>query len=172
MTVVLYARVSTRDKDHNPENQLILLRRETERAGDTITKEYVDEESGGKASRKQFKQLMKDPGKCQFDLVRVFALDRFSRQGIEAVFEYTAALDQCRVAVSNCLVKVAEGGIRTCIGYSNSCTFISSKPRHWMPHYNCRSHLSRIKNALAADVVDDCLVTAGPFIKHSGKMVL
>jgi DNA invertase Pin-like site-specific DNA recombinase len=98
MRVALYARVSTRDKDQNPENQLVLLRREAERAGDTVIKEYIDEESGGKASRKQFQQLMKDAGKRQFDLVRVFALDRFSSQGIEAVFEYTAALDQCGVA--------------------------------------------------------------------------
>ncbi|WP_151087398.1 recombinase family protein [Hymenobacter baengnokdamensis] len=98
MRVALYARVSTRDRDQNPENQLVLLRREAERAGDTIIKEYVDEESGGKASRKQFQMLMRDASKRHFDLVRVFALDRFSSQGIEAVFEYTAALDQCGVA--------------------------------------------------------------------------
>ena len=98
MRVALYARVSTRDKDQNPENQLVLLRREAERAGDTIVKEYIDEESGGKASRKQFQQLMHEAGKRQFDLVRVFALDRFSSEGIEAVFEHTARLDQCGVA--------------------------------------------------------------------------
>jgi DNA invertase Pin-like site-specific DNA recombinase len=97
MRVALYARVSTRDKDQNSENQLVLLRREAEHAGDNIIKKFIDEESGGKASRKQFQQLMKDAGRRQFDLVRVFALDRFS-QGIEAVFEYTAALDQCGVA--------------------------------------------------------------------------
>lgn len=97
MRVALYARVSTRDKDQNPENQLVLLRRETERAGDTIVKEYIDEESGGKASRKQFQQLMKDAEKRKFDLVRVFALDRFSSEGIEAVFEHTLRLDQCGV---------------------------------------------------------------------------
>ena len=97
MRVALYARVSTRDKDQNPENQLVLLRREAERAGDTILKEYVDEESGGKASRKQFQQLMRDAERRQFDLVRVFALDRFSSEGIEAVFEHTARLEQCGV---------------------------------------------------------------------------
>lgn len=86
MRVALYARISTRDKDQNPENQLVLLRREAERAGDTIIKEYVDEESGGKATRKQFQLLMKDASKRHFDLVRMFALDRFSSQGIEAVF--------------------------------------------------------------------------------------
>jgi DNA invertase Pin-like site-specific DNA recombinase len=87
MRVALYARVSTRDKDQNPENQLVLLRREAERAGDSVIKEYIDEESGGKATRKQFQQMMRDAEKRRFDLVRVFALDRFSSQGIEAVFE-------------------------------------------------------------------------------------
>ncbi|MDO7875986.1 recombinase family protein [Hymenobacter sp. ASUV-10] len=96
--VALYARVSTSDKDQNPENQLLLLRRETERAGDTIIKEYVDEESGGKATRRQFQQLLADAKKRRFDLVRVTALDRFSSEGIEAVFGHLATLDQCNVS--------------------------------------------------------------------------
>ncbi|AMJ65058.1 recombinase family protein [Hymenobacter sp. PAMC 26628] len=97
MRVALYARVSTSDKDQNPENQLVLLRREAERAGDTIVKEYVDEKSGGSSNRKAFQELMKDAGKRRFDLVRVFALDRFSSEGIEKVFEHTAALEQAGV---------------------------------------------------------------------------
>ena len=98
MRVALYARVSTSDKDQDPANQLVLLRREAERAGDTISQEYVDEEPGGRASRRQFQQLMCDAEKRQFELVRMFALDRFSSKGIEAVFEHTARLDQCGVA--------------------------------------------------------------------------
>jgi DNA invertase Pin-like site-specific DNA recombinase len=97
MRVALYARVSTSDKDQNPENQLVLLRREAERAGDTIIKEYVDEKSGGSSNRKAFQEMMKDAGKRRFDLVRVFALDRFSSEGIEKVFEHTAALEQAGV---------------------------------------------------------------------------
>jgi len=97
MRVALYARVSTSDKDQNPENQLVLLRREAERAGDTIIQEYVDEESGGTSKRKAFQALMRDAGKRRFDLVRVFALDRFSSEGIEAVFEHTATLEQAGV---------------------------------------------------------------------------
>lgn len=96
--VALYARVSTHDKDQNPENQLVLLRREAERAGDTVYKEYVDEKSGGHSNRKAFQEMMKDAGKRRFDLVRVFALDRFSSEGIEKVFEHTAALEQAGVA--------------------------------------------------------------------------
>lgn len=45
MRVAIYARVPTADKDQNPENQLMLLRREAQRAGDTIIKEYVNEKS-------------------------------------------------------------------------------------------------------------------------------
>jgi DNA invertase Pin-like site-specific DNA recombinase len=97
MRVALYARVSTADKDQNPENQLVLLRREAARAGDTIIKEYIDEKSGGNAKRKGFQEMMKDAGKRRFDLVRVFALDRFSREGIEAVFAHLAQLNQCGV---------------------------------------------------------------------------
>jgi DNA invertase Pin-like site-specific DNA recombinase len=89
--------VSTADKDQNPENQLVPLRREAERAGDTIIKEYVDEKSGGSSNRKAFQEMMRDAGKRRFDLVRVFALDRFSSEGIEKVFEHTAALEQAGV---------------------------------------------------------------------------
>ena len=98
MRVVLYARVSTNDKDQNPENQLVLLRREAERAGDTIIKEYVDEKSGGSSNRKAFQEMMKEAGRRRFDLVRVFALDRFSSEGIEKVFEHTAVLEQAGVS--------------------------------------------------------------------------
>lgn len=97
MRVALYARVSTSDKDQNPENQLVLLHREAEHAGDTIVKEYVDEKSGGHSNRKAFQEMMRDAGKRRFDLVRVFALDRFSSEGIEKVFEHTAALEQAGV---------------------------------------------------------------------------
>ena len=75
----------------------MLLRREAERAGDTIIKEYVDEKSGGRSNRKAFQEMMKDAGRRRFDLVRVFALDRFSSEGIEKVFEHTAALEQAGV---------------------------------------------------------------------------
>src|SRR5205823_6378639 len=98
MQVALYARVSTRDKDQTLEDQLMLLRREAEQAGDTIVKEYVDEESGGKASRKQFQQMRRDAARRKVNLVRVFALNRFRSEGIEAVFDYTAQLEQCGVA--------------------------------------------------------------------------
>ena len=98
MRVALYARVSTADKDQDPENQLQVLRREAERAGDIIYKEYVDEDSGRKSTRKAFQQLLSDAGKRRFDMVRVWDLSRFSREGIEKVFEHTSLLEQCGVS--------------------------------------------------------------------------
>jgi DNA invertase Pin-like site-specific DNA recombinase len=90
--------VSTADKDQDPENQLQVLRREAERAGDVVYKEYVDEDSGRKSSRKAFQQLLADASKRRFDMVRVWDLSRFSREGIEKVFEYTSVLEQCGVS--------------------------------------------------------------------------
>ena len=98
MRVALYARVSTADKDQDPENQLQVLRREAERAGDVVYKEYVDEDSGRKASRKAFQQLLADAGKRRFEMVRVWDLSRFSRECIEKVFEHTSILEQCGVS--------------------------------------------------------------------------
>ncbi|UOR06754.1 recombinase family protein [Hymenobacter aerilatus] len=98
MRVALYARVSTGDKDQDPENQLIVLRREAQRAGDIIYKEYIDQESGRKSSRKAFLEMMRDAQKRHFELVRVWDLSRFSREGIEKVFEHTSFLEQCGVA--------------------------------------------------------------------------
>ena len=98
MRVALYARVLTSDKDQSPENQLVLLRVEAQRAGDIFIKEYVGEKSGGSSNRKAFQEMMKDAGHRRFDLVRVFALDRFSSEGIEKVFEHTAALEQAGVS--------------------------------------------------------------------------
>lgn len=95
--VALYAQVSTADKDQDPENQLQVLRREAERAGDVVYKEYVDEDSGRKSTRKAFQQLLADAGKRRFDMVRVWDLSRFSREGIEKVFEHTSLLEQCGV---------------------------------------------------------------------------
>ena len=98
MRVALYARVSTADIDQNPENQLQVLRREAERAGDVVYKEYVDEDSVRKSSRKALQQLLADAGKRRFDMVRVWDLSRFSREGIEKVFEHTSILEQCGVS--------------------------------------------------------------------------
>jgi DNA invertase Pin-like site-specific DNA recombinase len=84
MRVAIYARVSTNDKGQDPENQLRELRDWCANSGHTITREYVDHETGGKGAdkRKQFAALFEDAAKRKFDLVLFWALDRFSREGM------------------------------------------------------------------------------------------
>jgi DNA invertase Pin-like site-specific DNA recombinase len=85
MRIAIYARVSTTDKGQDPENQLSELREWCRNSGHTIAQEYVEHETGGKGAdkRKRFAALFEDAAKRKFDLVLFWALDRFSREGME-----------------------------------------------------------------------------------------
>jgi DNA invertase Pin-like site-specific DNA recombinase len=82
MKIALYARVSTRDKGQDTENQLTELRTFAARNSWTIVREYVDHESGGRADRIQFQQMFTDAAQRRFDLLLFWSLDRFSREGV------------------------------------------------------------------------------------------
>lgn len=61
LTVALYARVSTKDKGQDHENQLRELRAFVERKsgeGWTLTTEYVDKASGKSADRPAFRKML------------------------------------------------------------------------------------------------------------------
>jgi len=91
MRVAIYARVSTKDKGQDTENQLHQLREFAERHG-TIYKVFTDQESGGKAGRTEFKQLLLEAYQKKFDLVVFWRLDRFSREGALATLRYLKEL--------------------------------------------------------------------------------
>lgn len=95
MRIAIYARVST-DKQET-ENQLIQLREFATKQGWTITREYQDYVSGGKADRDEFKQMLEDASRRQFDLVLFWALDRFSREGVLETLQYLRRLESCGV---------------------------------------------------------------------------
>ena len=77
MKVALYARVSTRDKDQNPENQLIPLREQTDK--DDVA-EYVDYASANDSrGRVHWRRLLKDAYGRKFERVMVLRLDRAFR---------------------------------------------------------------------------------------------
>jgi DNA invertase Pin-like site-specific DNA recombinase len=76
MIVGLYARVSTKDKEQNPENQLIRLR-DYCKAREWEYKEYVDYASGSKMDREGLHMLMDDL--MEIDGILVLRLDRFGR---------------------------------------------------------------------------------------------
>lgn len=75
----LYARVSTTDRDQNPETQLLPLRENAERRGFTIAGDYIDDASGRRDDRDEFNRLLEDVRKGRLDAVMVFRYDRFAR---------------------------------------------------------------------------------------------
>jgi len=85
MTAAIYARVSTRDKGQDAENQLLELRRYAAARGWEIV-EYVDHESGSRSDREAFQRMFDDASRRKFGVVLVWALDRFSREGVAETF--------------------------------------------------------------------------------------
>src|ERR1700722_518760 len=81
MKVALYARVSTKVKGQDTENQLIQLRAFTESQGWTVTAEYVDRASGKRSDREQFQKMFSAASRREFDILLFWSLDRLSREG-------------------------------------------------------------------------------------------
>jgi len=99
MKVALYSRVSTEMQDVN--NQLMALRDYAKALGGEVVEEYVDIASGKSSNREQFRQLLKDAEQHKFDLVLVWALDRFSREGILNTLSYLKRLKENRVGIKS-----------------------------------------------------------------------
>src|SRR6516165_8155897 len=99
MRIAIYARVSTDDKDQDPETQLRQLRQWCADANHTIAHEYIDRESGRKGTngRKQFAALFEDAHKRKFDCVLFWSLDRFSREGMVPTIMHLQRLSACGV---------------------------------------------------------------------------
>jgi DNA invertase Pin-like site-specific DNA recombinase len=80
MKAALYARISTVDKNQNPEVQLRDLREYCAHRGLVIAAEYVDVGiSGSKEKRPRLNDLMADASQGLFDVVIVWRFDRFAR---------------------------------------------------------------------------------------------
>jgi DNA invertase Pin-like site-specific DNA recombinase len=83
--VALYARVSTRDKDQDPEVQLAPLRDHAAARGWQVT-EYVDHASAADmAGRTGWAQLVEDARRRRIDLVVVWKLDRAFRSTLHCL---------------------------------------------------------------------------------------
>jgi DNA invertase Pin-like site-specific DNA recombinase len=80
MKVAAYARVSTSDKDQDPETQLLALRDFARSQGWEIVGEYVDHASANDPlHRTAWRKLLDDAAKRRFQAVLVFKLDRAFR---------------------------------------------------------------------------------------------
>ena len=80
MRVAIYARVSTSDKDQDPETQLMALREYCAAQGWEMIGEYVDHSPANDlAHRVHWRRLLDDAAKRRFSVVLVFKLDRAFR---------------------------------------------------------------------------------------------
>ena len=57
-----------------------------------VAVEYLDHESSGRVDRAEFRRMFADAAQRKFDLVLVWALDRFTREGVAETFEYIKRL--------------------------------------------------------------------------------
>lgn len=90
--IVLYARVSTKDKGQDTRNQLVQLRDFCAKQEWAIVHEFVDQASAKTADRPQFKSLMAAASRHEFDLVLFWSLDRFSREGVLETLQHLQTL--------------------------------------------------------------------------------
>ncbi|MHB1940781.1 MAG: recombinase family protein [Candidatus Dormibacteria bacterium] len=85
LRVALYARVSTRDKDQDPELQLVPLREYVVSRG-WVASEYVDEVSAADLVRRTaWHRLLEDARRRRVDRVMVWKLDRAFRSTLHAL---------------------------------------------------------------------------------------
>jgi DNA invertase Pin-like site-specific DNA recombinase len=98
MNVAIYARVSTKDKGQEVENQLKQLRGYCRKQGWKIYRIYSDQKSGASKDREELKRLFQDAHQRKFDLVLFWALDRFSREGVLETLQYLERLNSYGVA--------------------------------------------------------------------------
>lgn len=107
MKVCLYARVSLEEGDKNdrryqePENQLEPLRAWAKSQDWEVVEEYIDRCSGGNHNRPNFKKMLNDAMLLKFNLILVWKLDRFSREGISHTLSYIQRLQSRKVGVKS-----------------------------------------------------------------------
>jgi DNA invertase Pin-like site-specific DNA recombinase len=85
MKCVIYVRVSTKDKVQDVESQLLPQRRYATAQGWEIA-EFIDHETGKHPNRAQFRALFAAASRREFDVVLVWALDRFTGEGVTQTF--------------------------------------------------------------------------------------
>jgi DNA invertase Pin-like site-specific DNA recombinase len=94
----LYARVSTKDKGQDVENQLRQLREFCVRQGWIIAHEYIDHETGSKSDRAELQAMFLACSQRKADVVLFWSLDRLTREGTYLTLRYLNELDSYGVA--------------------------------------------------------------------------
>jgi len=106
MKVALYARVSKEEMSsagvwQDPENQLEPMRKFCEAMKWEIRDVYIDKASGGSADRPEFQKMMNRIRQKYYDVVLVWALDRFSREGMINTLNYIQTLKNYKTGLKS-----------------------------------------------------------------------
>src|SRR3989344_5901533 len=95
----IYLRVST--EDQNPENQIADVKKFAEALKCKAVEVYVDKESGQYSDRRDFQRMMADARAGKFKILFIWALDRFSREGIQATLTHIEELKKIGVTIKS-----------------------------------------------------------------------
>lgn len=101
MKAALYARVSKDDLSQDPENQLQPLRAYAASMGYVVVAEWVDYASGGNSARPAFTDMRKHIRQRHYDVVLVWALDRFSRESMHNTLAYIEELKHYKTGLKS-----------------------------------------------------------------------
>jgi DNA invertase Pin-like site-specific DNA recombinase len=99
MKCAIYSRVSTTEQEN--QNQIDALKSFIKLQNNKVVKIYTDEKSGRVSERPQFKQMMKDARLHKFDILYIWALDRFSREGIVKTVSYIQRLQNYNISIKS-----------------------------------------------------------------------
>lgn len=95
MRAAIYCRVSKEEEGlQDPSNQLIPCRKYCNNMGWDIQAEYIDRCSGGDSNRPEFQKMLCQVRQNRLDIIVVWALDRFSREGIMSTLAYIKQLKE------------------------------------------------------------------------------
>lgn len=95
MVAVIYARYSdSKQTEQSIEGQLKVCYKYCEANGYTVLQEYIDRAQSGKTdNRTQFRKMLTDSKKKQFETVVVYAIDRFGRNVLQSLLNEKSLKD-------------------------------------------------------------------------------
>ena len=106
LKVAIYARVSMDEtaidkRYQEPDNQLRPLKEWAKSQNWEIVEEYVDRGSGADHNRINFRKMINDAMLRKFNIILVWKLDRFSREGITHTLAYIEKLRDRGIAIKS-----------------------------------------------------------------------
>ena len=109
MKVAIYSRCSTDESKQDLENQIAPLRDYAKSRNFEIVRIFREFRSGGDCNRPVFRDMLESARRRKFDVLLIWSLDRFSREGILNTMAYIRELDSFGVGV----ISLQEGWMNT-----------------------------------------------------------